>query len=209
MKLKCWSASFRFPGLGLAVVLGVSGCHRLPETAQNSPQPAVQPKAQARVETDDEKSCREFVQGFYDWYFDRLNRSPTASTGVPTFDDVERLKPEVLIPSLRQMLKDDLEASSKDANDIVGLDFDPYINAQDWEGKYSIEKVSTHGGKCRAALWGTDSGKKREIVEPELVFSNNQWVFVNFHYPGNSAPRDENLADILIALRNDRNAPKK
>ena len=107
------------------------------------------------------------------------------------------------------MLDEDLAASSKNHDEIVGLDFDPYINAQDWEGKYHVEKVAVKNNNCTAALWGTNSGVKREIVDAELELAKNRWVFVNFHYPGGANQREENLIDLLTLLRDERNITKK
>jgi hypothetical protein len=156
------------------------------------------------VETNQEKSCRESVQNFYDWYFDRLNHKSKKQSNASAFDDVLRLKPEVLTARLRHMLKEDSDAASKNPGEIVGLDFDPYINAQDWDGKYSVQSATVKGSNCRASAWGMDGGAKKEIVVPELELTGGKWVFANFHYPGQSNPRDENLIDLLIGLRDDR-----
>lgn len=162
-----------------------------------------------RLETGQEKSCSEFVQGFYDWYFDRLNRVSKETNQSSTIDEVLQRKPMIITPQLVRLLQDDVKAAARNKDEVVGLDFDPFINAQDWEGKYSVQGVTIEGNNCRASVWGTDSGAKREIVNPELSFTDGRWIFVNFHYPGSSNPRDENLNDILIGLRNDRNHPKK
>lgn len=192
-------------GLMLLVLCIVSSCRD--RSAVSPVQPKDSPAAvgeQARVEMDQEKSCREFVQGFYDWYFDRLNSENKEQSNVSALDDVLRLKPELLTARLRQMLKEDREAASKNPGEIVGLDFDPYINAQDWEGKYSAESVTVKSNSCRASVWGMDGGAKKEIVVPELELTGRKWAFANFHYPGQSDPREENLIDLLTGLRDDR-----
>jgi len=185
--------------------LGVTSCHHPKETLP-APQENIQPAAKplTRVETSQEKSCREFVQGFYDWYFARLNLADRQNSASTQYDDVIRFRPETLTPRLRQMLKDDMDASSGDHDEIVGIDFDPYIGAQDWEGQYWARGVTLKNSVCRASVWGTDAGKKTEIVDPELDFAANKWVFVNFHYPNSLSAQDENLVDILNGLRVDR-----
>jgi len=203
--------TWRFECL-LLTLLGVNSCRNYssiqPQPAKSS-QAVVQQPEQTRLETGQEKSCSEFVQGFYDWYFDRLNHVSKETNAASTIDGVLRRKPMVLTAQLARLLKKDAEAAAKSPSEIVGLDFDPFINARDWEGKYSVQSVIIKGNNCRASVWGMDSGAKREIVKPELKFISGQWVFVNFHYPGSSSPRDENLIDILIGLSNDRNHPKK
>ena len=194
----------------LLAFLGIVSCRDRsavsPVQSKDSPATVAQ---QVQVETDQEKSCREFVQGFYDWYFDRLNSENKGQSNTSTLDDVLRLKPELLTARLRQMLKEDREAASKNHDEIVGLDFDPYINAQDWDGKYSVESATVRGSSCRALAWGMDGGAKKEIVVPELEFTDGKWVFANFHYPGQSDPRDENLIDLLTGLRDDRKHPHR
>jgi Protein of unknown function (DUF3828) len=195
----------------LLVLFGASSCRKQSvsvSTVQSGSQSMAQ-QTLARVETEQERSCQGFVQGFYDWYFDRLNLQNKVQSNNSTLDDVIRLKPEFLSARLQQMLTEDRDAASKNRDEIVGLDFDPYINAQDWDGKYWVQSVVVKGNGCKAFVWGTDSGKKREIVDPELESVQGKWVFVNFHYPGQSDPRSENLIDLLNGLREDRKHPHR
>jgi hypothetical protein len=197
-----------WPVLVLLVAIGCKDhSTAAPAQAKSSPDSPTTAVQQVRVEAEQEKGCRALVQGFYDWYFDRLNRQSKGQSKASTLDDVVRLKPELLSAQLRQMLKEDRAAASKNADEIVGLDFDPYINAQDWEGKYSVESATVNGGTCRASVWGTDAGKKREMVDPELESDKGTWVFVNFHYPGSPDARNENLIAMLAGLREDRKHP--
>jgi hypothetical protein len=196
----------------LIPVLGVCSCQDhsgAPPTAEKDLQPVAQKSQQATTESDPEKSCHEFVQGFYDWYFDRLNSEDSSPKNSPTSEeDVLNLKPAVLTPGLRQMLKDDFDAQDHDHDYIVGLDFDPYINAQDWDGKYTIRRVAVRDGTCRAVLFGDDGGKQVETVDPELQNVSGKWVFVNFHYPDSKNPVNENLIAQLKMLRDERQKDK-
>ena len=203
---KRWNPALSF-GFAL-VVIAVCACRDRSETSaaqEQNEKPAAQLRTQSGPETAQEKSCRVFVQRFYDWYFDRLNQvRGKVSQSRSNSDDVVRLKPELLTVPLLQLLVEDREAVSRNPGEIVGLDFDPYINAQDWEGTYWVQSVTVQGSKCRAAVWGTDAGTKRDMVDPELEFGSGKWVITNFHYPGNSLPRDENLIAMLIGLRTHR-----
>lgn len=183
---------------------------RLTSQPERQPSPTVAlQQAQVPAESAEEKSCRQFVQDFYDWYFGRLNIETKKQTAGPMTYEVLSLKPQVLSPELRRMLKEDSDAQARNHDEIVGLDFDPFINAQDWEGTYRVEHVTLKGGVCHASMWGTDSGAKRKIVGPELRFENQKWIFVNFHYPGTTNASDENLINLLTKLRNDRKHPAK
>jgi hypothetical protein len=102
------------------------------------------------------------------------------------------------------MLHDDAAAASKNPGEIVGLDFDPFINAQDWEGKYWVKSVNVKDGTCHASVWGLDAGKKVDIVHPELKMISNNWVFVDFFYPESMGRADASLMGILTDLRYER-----
>jgi len=189
----------------LTILLGTSGCRGHSGASEAAGQNAQSAQQQTHAGNESEKSCRQFVQGFYDWYFDLLNTETKRQTGGPIDYEALRLKPQFFTPELRQMLQEDAKAAAKNPGYIMGLDFDPFINAQDWEGKYQVNNVAVKDTACRANVWGTDGGTKLEIVDPELRMSNGQWTFVNFHYP-DSTGKDEDLVAILTSLRSDREA---
>jgi hypothetical protein len=192
----------------LLVLLAACGCRdhsaAAPAQAKSSPDSPAAVVQQVRVETEQGKSCLEFVHGFYDWYFDRINEEKGRATAGPNSYEVLTLKPQVLAPELRQMLKEDVEATSKNRDEIVGLDFDPFINAQDWEGKYWVNSVNVKDGTCRASVWGMDADKKRDIVHPQLKITNGNWIFVDFFYPETTGRADASLMGILTDLRDER-----
>jgi hypothetical protein len=190
----------------LIVVVGIAACHQkseAPHVAPAVPSSIAQPVLSTE-ETAPEKSCHTFVQEFYDWYFDRLNSEDGARKNSPTAEqEVLNRKQPVLALSLRQMLREDSEAQAH-SNDIVGLDFDPYINAQDWNGKYKVQRAEVKDATCRAILYGDDAGTQVEMVDPELQNIDGTWIFVNFHYPNAYKPVDENLISVLKMLREER-----
>src|SRR5437588_560107 len=77
--------------------------------------------------SDIEKSCRRFVQSFYDWYVTEALKD----NGGPASDFALRHRGSVFDPELLQQLKEDSEAQAKAKGEIVGLDFDPFLNSQD------------------------------------------------------------------------------
>jgi len=196
---------FAMSGWPLLVLLTVSACRShsavAPAQSKDSQAAVVQP---ARMESAPEKSCREFVQGFYDWYFDRLNTEKTRQIASPSDYEVLALRPHLFTLELRKMLHDDAVAASKNPGEIVGLDFDPFINAQDWEGKYWVKSVNVKDDTCHASVWGSDAGKKVDIVGPELRMIGSNWVFVDFFYPESMGRADASLMGILTDLRNER-----
>jgi hypothetical protein len=148
------------------------------------------------VEPDNKDSCIQFVQSFYDWYVSKAivqNRERpwhlAAKHGGKAFDD-----------KLTQALaKSDAEVRS--TGDAV-LDFDPILNTQDPAERYVIREVTRKDGHCLANVYGVwsrsvpDQGKKPQVVA-EIAFENGRWLFVNFHYPNSSSPKNENLLSIL------------
>jgi len=156
------------------------------------------------IDSREKRSCRQFVQSFYDWYFEKLNAEEAHETADSADAQLFSQRLELLTPELTRMLQQDYESSRMNSDDIVGLDFDPFINAQDWNGKYTVKSTEEDDGACRASVWGDDAGKQKEIVVPELKKSGDHWVFVNFHYPGNRTPADENLVATLTALQKER-----
>jgi hypothetical protein len=153
-----------------------AGCKRTspPQAEQPKPQVVMQTvQPQVAVPTgDDEQSCRAFVQKFYDWYWNQS--SGTANEMSHEDDEVPALKPAVLSPELIRLLKRD-EAQAKASGTYAYLDFDPFLNSQDPDGKYNVVRVTVKGGVCRAKL------SQRGIVA-EVRRSGPSWVFSNFYY---------------------------
>jgi hypothetical protein len=153
--------------------------------------------ADASKSTATANSCRDFVQRFYNWYL-----SPAKSSDVAL-----KQKSSMFTPELKQKLEEDEKASAKSPGEIVGLDFDPFLNAQDDPGHMVAEKATMKGANCFVEVHRSPrdprEGKKPDVM-PELTFKNGQWVFVNFHYPMNTNPGDGDLLSVLKGLAADR-----
>jgi hypothetical protein len=162
---------------------------------------SVRDMAQQQTELSEAQSCRQFVQDFYNSYFDGLNAEIASRNTTPVEEQIIQQRPAVLAPELSQMLAADREAQKEAPGDIVGLDFDPFLNAQDWEGKYWVNSVNLEDGVCRASVWGIDAGKKKPVVEPVLKSLNNSWVFTDFFYPEGKQHGDASLVGTLTDLR--------
>lgn len=133
-----------------------------------------------------------FTQSFYDWYLQKGKDR--------NMDDVLKYKKNVLSPILYQLLKADRDAQAKSPGEIVGLDFDPFLNAQDVAQKYEVGKAVLKDKNYWVDLRGFWNGKKGR--EPDLqaeIACSASCVFVNFHYG-----RDRNLISVLKALKKDR-----
>jgi hypothetical protein len=189
----------------IVLTVAISSCRKpVPASTSPSPQPANASQAEAAIpQPVKEQSCQDFVQGFYTWYVARDSANGKLRTAAPAWDDVVRLRPEALSPELLGLLKDDLAASEASPDEIVGLDWDPFLASQDPSSKFEVDSVSILGDRCNAWVEGIEKGRKRESVGPELIRSGETWAFVNFHYKGQPPP-DENLISTLKVLRDER-----
>ncbi len=146
---------------------------------------------------EESESARGFVQTFYQWYVPQA----LTESNVPASDRALREKGAVFSPTLFRALKADFEAQAKVKGEIVGLDFDPFLNSQDPCERYDVGTVTHNRNDYWVEIYGICSGKKHEKpdVAAEVTLQNNRWLFVNFHYPG-----DRDLLAALKALRESR-----
>jgi len=101
-------------------------------------------------------------------------------------------------------LNEEFKAAAKTPGDIVGLDFDPLYNGQNYLDKYVPGKVTQKGDRFLVEVFGVSSGMKNDAptVTPELKHERGRWVFMNFHYKNDGEPDD--LLGILKRLKADR-----
>ena len=147
------------------------------------------------------ESARKFVQGFYDWYTPRV----LSGKGGAGWDLVHTSKKSAFTPALLNALSEDLKASKKVKDEIVGLDFDPFLSSQDPVSHYSVTKVEKRGQAYLASVNGMTGGKpsaKADVIA-RVEKVKGTWRFTNFMYPSG-----ENLLGVLAKLKKDR-APHK
>jgi len=141
-----------------------------------------------------EQSCRKFVQSFYDWYVPRILNSAS------TYEQVLNGKASSSFStSLLRQLRVDYAAAKANPNEVVGLDFDPFLNSQDPSETFKVTQVKVAGVKCSAEVRGIAGGVSDEEVHPELMLVNGGWQFVNFRYQQNT-----DLLSMLKTLREQR-----
>ena len=142
-------------------------------------------------------SAQSFVQGFYDWYVKQSQQDNNLS-GVEL---ALRDKPGLFSAALTHALREDLAASAKSPDEVVGLDFDPFLNAQDVCAPYKTGKVTKQGDTYDVEVSGScpDSGSHQPDVIAEVKPRNGRWMFVDFIYPGNG-----DLLKVLKSLKEER-----
>ena len=147
-----------------------------------------------------EKSCHEFVQEFYNWYLAGMRKENSI-----TIQTVFKERGSSFTPTLRRQLELDEKAAAANPGEIVGLDFDPFLNAQDTAERLVVGKVIPKGNAYSVEVFEVFSGKKGEkpAVIPELTFENGRWIFTNFVYPGDKGKSDD-LLNVLNSLAAER-----
>lgn len=158
--------------------------------------------AQGTPAQDAKKSCQDFVQAFYDWYVPVALKHGRARPA----DLALKHKGTAFSRELAQALREDSEAQAKVKGDVVGLDFDPFLNSQDPSERYVVGNITPKGDRYWVEIYSLTSGKKsaKPDVVPELMFKDGRWIFVNFHYGESELPEDENLVSTLKTLRANR-----
>ncbi len=161
------------------------------------------------------KACESFVQDFYDWYIPEMTNNVPA----PVNERVLKVKARSFSAELVRMLKRDLEESKKVPDEIVGLDFDPFVNSQETPNHFVTGKATVHpssgGNKYQVEVYdttelakGKDFSSKKKVapaVTPELMYKNGQWYFTNFLYGKTKIAGNESLLSILKIQQENRN----
>jgi hypothetical protein len=144
-----------------------------------------------------EDSVRKFAQDFYRWYI------PIAATNNkgPAFDIAIKQRPSSFSPQLLQALRDDAEAQSKAVGEMVGLDFDPFLNSQDPSNHYVIGQINLKNDEYWVDIHTSKSEKAHAKTSVIAVVSQSggHWFFTNFHFPNGG-----DLLETLQILKHDR-----
>jgi hypothetical protein len=145
------------------------------------------------------KSCKQFVQSFYEWYAQEAQKENRGPSWIFALEN----RPSAFSPKLAKLLKEDSDSQSKSPQEIVGLDFDPFLNSQDPDERYAVGKIVQRGDTYWVDIYSVRSGQRSDTpdVVPELKREGGKWRFVNFHYLRNKNPQHENLLSILNSLR--------
>jgi hypothetical protein len=146
-------------------------------------------------------SARRSVDEFYAWYVPMQKQTSNAT--MRAIHDRQSLFSADLVTALRA----DSTASAQSPNEIVGLDGDPFLNAQDSCDRYSSDGVAEVGGRYLVQVLGSGGCPAHTTadVTVEVTPTNGKLVFTNFIY--SSRDRD-NLITLLAYLDSTRRANK-
>lgn len=142
-------------------------------------------------------ACSKFVGEFYTWYLAHGKNADPLRVALKT-------KKSNFSSELVKRLNEDYKAAAKSPGEIVGLDFDPVLNSQDFADKYVPGKVTKKGSHYLVEVFGVTGGKRGEVADviPELQKVGGRWVFTNFIYRHDG--KTDDLLSILKKLKADR-----
>lgn len=163
--------------------------------------------------SNDKESVRVFVQKFYDQYNRFYNDD---NFGRKYHDDVFSYTIKKSPNYFDKHLLDEYavydKAMPKQADEIVGLDFDPIMAAQDNGFEYYVGNINQKGQNLFADVHCGQKGegkasalKETVCVIAEVAKENGQWKFVNFYYP----PPDGNGTNLLGLFKNSEKEAKE
>jgi len=129
----------------------------------------------------EDSSPRKFVQDFYEWYVPMSARSHSEDAS----NIALKKRSSAFSAELLKALKEDALASSKSPGEIVGLDWDPFLNSQEQIERCVIGNISSKNGSFRVDIYDILGGKKdkKPNIIAEVKQENGHWIFVNFWNP--------------------------
>lgn len=132
------------------------------------------------AQTIENSSARTFVSQFYSWYVPMALQESVKPTSIIAIDR----KGEEFAPSLVRLLRADW-AAQEECEDLVGLDFDPFLGSQDPAQRYEVGEISKEGRTYRAAIYSMQAGQRgsKPDVLASFARNNGRWRFINFYYP--------------------------
>jgi hypothetical protein len=147
---------------------------------------------------DRSQDVRTFVQSFYDSYVKLASGEHSLSPS----EVVLAKRASVLSPQLFRALKADDDAARKVPDEVVGLDFDPFLNTQEEASPCTVGKITLSHGVYMVEVRSKGSTGKQPDVIAEVGQQSGNLVFVNLIYPGQG-----DLLSELKTLAKEREKP--
>jgi len=139
--------------------------------------------SRGKPETKAQVSAKGFVQKFLDWYVPMATASEREE--LPACIRAINQKKAIFDRTLVEALQRDWEAQDASPDFIVGLEGDPFLDAQDPCNRYVATRVVKKDQSFMVDIDGAGDCAERgsEHFVAEVVQRNGRWIFVNFHYP--------------------------
>ncbi len=189
--------------IAAVAALLAAGCRKAPHGA-----PAGKAAAPTAMEASFGSLARDsvaqdaaaFVQAFYEWYAEHHNR----------FEDAVRLRSDVFTPELLRALRADLAASSRAKDDVVGLDWDPFMGGQEPCVPMRVDVVTRRADTLFVAMRGqcTDiPPRAAPDAVPGLVRGARGWAIADIRHGGDLGSLRQDLAE--LAAQRDSSARRR
>lgn len=153
----------------------------------------------AKADDASPESARAFVQGFYDWYLGQTLAALKPKSGKAfDFIDAVRRRPNWFSPELTRLLEEDVAAAKRCRDEVVGLDWDPFLETQDPAPTYMAGKVEKTVNGFRVSVDFHNKGfggVRNPTAQADVTLVAGHWMFVDFI----EEPTDPKLRQGLIA----------
>ena len=131
-------------------------------------------------------SPRAFVTAIYDHY--------KGKDGGGVQFDTDRDVQRYFEPSLGALIRKDQKAAAR-RNEVGALDFDPFVDSQDWDiAAFDVAVSDTGPGKATATVKFTSAGESKTVVL-DLVKIKNDWRISNITWVRED--KSETLRDLF------------
>ncbi|HXY19349.1 MAG TPA: hypothetical protein VEH83_05080 [Gemmatimonadales bacterium] len=121
------------------------------------------------------QAAARFVQAFYQWYERAGERYEVAVRDSPAY----------FAPALLGALRLDYAASQASPSEVVGLDWDPFLDTQDPCNPYQVTGTTRRGDTVLVAVNGMCTDRPPQTqpdVLAEVRLVDKRWVFVDFRH---------------------------
>jgi hypothetical protein len=171
------------------------------ETFRDDPQNAtVRALLAANAPTPEERDAMRWAERLLARFLGDDDPGSEKPEGWSPLQEIER----DLTPELAAALKAEYAAAESSDEEMIGLDFDPFVNAQDICPPYQARGAVPVDGKLDVAIQSA-CGWGHPFV-PEAIYvlerRDDRWVLANIRYPGGST-----LLEILAYYAQQRKQP--
>jgi len=155
------------------------------------PPAGAQPRADAAAD-----SVGRAVQAFYAWYTPLAKAGGGGPAAGPAWMRALRERRALFAPAIATALRRDSVASARSPDEVVGLDGDPFLNAQDPCDRYVVRRTRRAGERFLVDVVGEGGCERhtRPDAVVEVARTGSGWRFENFRYA-------DPATDLLTMLR--------
>jgi len=185
----------------LVAALVAAACHKAPGPNARTAVAAADSTLGTPATDSAARSAAQFTQGFYDWYRARGD----------VFEAAVHDSPAALEPGLLQAIREDLEAQSRSPDEVVGLDWDPFLNTQEPCDPYRVQGTTRRGDTVLVSVKGTCADREPQVspdVVAELGRLGGRWVFLDFRHGADAGSLRQDLARLRAERAGDADSSR-